>query len=72
MPLSAYPGHLDDVNVGMKVLAKLDLANKRPAAKLGHADVGEEDVMAGEFESVQGTLRFQDLMGGRAQVFRYS
>jgi hypothetical protein len=54
------PGHIDDVNVGMKAL---DLASKRRAAKLGHDDVGEEDadgagMMAGGFESVQGTLRF--------------
>jgi hypothetical protein len=34
-------GRIHDVNVGMKIL---DLASKLGAAKLGHDDVGEENV----------------------------
>jgi len=51
-----------------------DLTGKLRAAQFGHDDVGEENVdgagmMAGEFEGVQGALRLQNLMAGRAQVF---
>ena len=59
------------MNIRLKVL---DLAGKLGAAKLGHDDVGEENIdrggmMACEFESVQGALRLENVMTSRPQVF---
>jgi hypothetical protein len=34
-------GHIDDMNIGLQVL---DLAGKLGSAKLGHDDVGEENI----------------------------
>lgn len=50
------------------------MAGKLGSAKLGHDDVGEENIdgggmMAGEFESVQGALRVENVMADGAQVF---
>ena len=64
-------GHIDDMNIRLKVP---DLAGKLGATKLGHDDVGEENIdrggmMACEFESVQGALRLENVMTSRPQVF---
>ena len=59
------------MNIGLQVL---DLAGKLGSAKLGHDDVGGENIdrdgmMTCEFERVQNALRLENVMADGAEVF---